>query len=277
MEIIVLFLLTVAISMSVTYLVYSRVKSNGDVFMQTLSGEGKQETVPLPSFFRDYKAYIITLAIALLCLLFKLYPLAVVSVLVTLFIKKYMAIQQMKDIIENFPNAVNIMKRSVRAGLPLQGGIKSAMEYSSSKHIREIFRRVYYMSNTMGRPVDACIVEEAKRLKIPDLMFLGSAIQVHVEAGGNLADTLDILEDRLRRSMMARKKVATLMAEGRFSALVLSVIPLLILVAILRMSPQYLRFFFTPEGRIGIIMVLAFYIFGVFITFRLVGGGKLKS
>ncbi|MFA5353499.1 MAG: type II secretion system F family protein, partial [Thermodesulfovibrionales bacterium] len=276
--IIVLFLLAVTIAMSVTYLVYSRVRSSGDAFMETLSGEATPETVRVvPGFFQEYKAYIITGFIVLVFLVLKLYPLAIASFLLTFFFKKYMEIQVMKDIIENFPNAVNIMKRSIRAGLPLLGAIKSTMEYSSSKHIREIFRRVYYMSHTMGRPVEACIVDEAKRLNIPDLMFLSSAIQVHVEAGGNLADTLDILEDRLRRSMMARKKVSSLMAEGRFSAMVLSVIPLIILVAVLRMSPQYLRFFITPEGRMGIIMVLAFYVFGVFITFRLVGGGNLKS
>jgi len=252
-----------------TYVFYEMFKSKKKDFVKILAPEKKEGEFDISSFLKKYTVYIILALVALIAIVLNLLPFAALVVGVGYAIKKGREGKVRKDIMKNFPNVLRTIRMALKAGLPMSGAVRNVVEYSPSPNIRDIFRKIYHTSTTLGEPIEKVMTEEGKRLRLPDLVFLASVIDAHMEVGGNIVEMLEVMEDGLRGLLLAREKVSSLMAEGKFSAIVLSILPLIVLVAMLKINTDYLSFFISPEGRIALIMALSFYFFGIFLSYKL--------
>src|SRR5262249_37862103 len=99
----------------------------------------------------------------------------------------------------------------------------------------EVVARQIIYGKTPGEAVEAL----AKRMPTQDLRFFSVAIQIHQEAGGNLADILSGLSKIIRSRFQLFRKVKALTAEGRFSAYFLSAFPVVMIVAMNAIQPGY--------------------------------------
>jgi tight adherence protein B len=110
----------------------------------------------------------------------------------------------------------------------------------------------------IGITFEDALAAAGQRIGLTDFRFFTVAITLQRATGGNLATTLDILSDLMRKRRAARLKAKATTGEVRMSAYVLGAIPLLIIGGLFVITPDYLQpLFVDPRGRIIIAVAAA--------------------
>lgn len=138
-----------------------------------------------------------------------------------------------------FPDAVAIMIRSLRAGLPVVAAIGEISRGKPGPVTTGFALVVEDMR--LGQPIDKALWTLARRFGLPDLDFLVVTIALQGETGGNLAETLGKLEDTLGQRRHLALKVRALAAEARASALIIGSLPFVMAIVLGIASPEYLQ------------------------------------
>jgi tight adherence protein B len=107
----------------------------------------------------------------------------------------------------------------------------------------------------IGRTVDDALDSLVERVGSRDLEWAITAIKIQRRIGGNLAEILEGVANTIRERETLRRQVKVLSAEGRISAVVLTVLPIFIAVYLMRINPDYLRVLTTT--RLGILLISA--------------------
>jgi tight adherence protein B len=150
---------------------------------------------------------------------------------------KGQATKRLARFIDQFPDALDLVVRSLRIGHPLATALHTIareMPAPIGAEFEVVARQIVY-GKTPAEAIDAL----AKRMPSPDVRFFSVAVQIHHEAGGNLGDILSGLSKIIRSRFQLFRKVKALTAEGRFSAYFLSGFPAVMIVAMNTMQPGY--------------------------------------
>ncbi len=146
-----------------------------------------------------------------------------------------------------FPDAVDLIVRGLRAGLPVAESIATVAREMGHPIAGE-FARIND-SVRFGRSLEDVLGETARRLDIPEFNFFMISLSIQRETGGNLAETLSNLSDILRRRRQIRLKVRALSSEAKASAYILGSLPFLMFGVIYAANPGYASVLFTdPRG-----------------------------
>jgi len=169
----------------------------------------------------------------------------------------------------NFPDAIELMVRGLRSGLPITEtlGIVSG-EISGPVGIE--FRAV---SDRMkiGRTMDAALQETADRLGTPEFQFFVITLAIQRETGGNLAETLSNLADVLRKRAQMKLKIKAMSSESKASAMIVGALPFIVFTLVTMMNPKYMGHFFTdPRLIVAGIGGLVWMGIGVFIMSKMI-------
>jgi tight adherence protein B len=147
-----------------------------------------------------------------------------------------------------FPEAVALMVRGLRAGLPVTETI-GIIGREIADPVGEEFRRIADQVR-LGSPLDVAMWQTARRLGLPEFNFLVISLSVQRETGGNLAETLENLEHILRRRQQMRLKIKAMASEAVASAAILTALPFVTAVMMYFVSGDYIRLLFSdPMGR----------------------------
>lgn len=148
----------------------------------------------------------------------------------------------------NFPDAIELMVRGLRSGLPITEtlGIVSS-EISGPVGIE--FRAV---SDKMkiGLTMDAALQETADRLGTPEFQFFVITLNIQRETGGNLAETLSNLADVLRKRAQMKLKIRAMSSEAKASAMIVGALPFIVFTLVYMLNPDYMGGFFSDERLI---------------------------
>jgi tight adherence protein B len=145
------------------------------------------------------------------------------------------------------PEAVDLMVRALRSGLPITEAIINAGQEVADP-VGVEFRRVE-SALRLGRELDDVLWDMARRLEVPEFRFFVICLSVQRETGGNLAETLANLGDMLRRRRQMKLKIKALSSEARASATVLGLMPFAVAAMMTITSPEYVDKLFTdPRG-----------------------------
>jgi tight adherence protein B len=167
------------------------------------------------------------------------------------------------------PEALELVSRSLRAGHALSVGLKLVGEEASDP-IGTEFRRVFD-EVSMGVALPQALQNMTDRLNSVDLRFFVTSVLVQRETGGNLAEIIDSLAGLIRMRFELQLRIKALSAEGRFSAVVLFALPLIIAVGLFKMAPDYMMTLFTDPTGQNMVMVGSFLmVTGAFIMKRMV-------
>lgn len=148
-----------------------------------------------------------------------------------------------------FPDAVDLIVRGLRAGLPVAESIATVAR-EMGQPIAGEFSRIND-SVRFGRSLEDVMGETARRLDIPEFNFFMISLSIQRETGGNLAETLSNLSDILRRRRQIRLKVRALSSEAKASAYILGALPFLMFGVVYVANPGYASTLFTdPRGII---------------------------
>jgi tight adherence protein B len=99
----------------------------------------------------------------------------------------------------------------------------------------------------LGQPIEQCLLDAAKRSGVSELKFLVVTLAIQRETGGNLAETLENLDNILRRRRQMRLKVRALSSEARASAMIIGSLPFIMMAVLSVADSGYLSVLFTDH------------------------------
>jgi len=161
-----------------------------------------------------------------------------------------------------FPDAIDLMVRALRSGLPISEAIIGAGEEIADPVGCEL--RLVENGMRLGRDLESLLWDIAKRIDTPEFRFFIIALSVQRETGGNLAETLANLAEALRRRRQMRAKVRAMSSETRATTMILGGLPVVVIGLLMMTSPDYLKpLFHDARGHILCGIALGMLITGV--------------
>lgn len=196
-----------------------------------------------------------------------------VGIMVGLLLPHLIVNRMMKKRIDRFiklfPDAIELMVRGLKSGLPVTETIKNCgTEIDDPVGIE--FRR---MSDNirLGKTLDEALWDASKVLDTPDFKFFVISLAVQKETGGNLAETLGNLADILRRRTQMKLKIKAMSSEGRASAIIVGSLPFVMFLIILSMNYKYASILFTdPRAIVVSIGAMIWMSIGMFIMSKMI-------
>src|SRR5205823_14647163 len=159
------------------------------------------------------------------------------------------------------PDTLTLLASSLRAGFSLMQGLE-AVAQEVVDPMRNELQRVF-TEVRLGRAIEDALSDSALRMESRDLAWTVMAIKIQREVGGNLAVLLDTVADTMVKRERARRELRALTAEGRLSAVVLSILSPLLLLAIWLLQPDYLRpLFHDAVGIFGLVAAVVLSVVG---------------
>jgi tight adherence protein B len=148
---------------------------------------------------------------------------------------------------KGFPEAIDLLARSVRAGYSFSTGLEVVATELSDPVAGE-FRTTFDEQN-FGLPLRDVFLNLSTRVPLIDVRFFATALLIHRETGGNLAEILDNLARVIRERFRIVGEVRTRTAQGRMTAGVLIALPPAMLLVLRVVNPDYVNLLFTdPWG-----------------------------
>lgn len=149
---------------------------------------------------------------------------------------------------EQFPEALDFLARSMRAGHAFTISLRMASEDMPDPLGLE-FRTLFNEQN-LGAPLDTALYNLAERVPLLDVRFFMSAVILQKQTGGNLGEILTRLGQVIRQRFQLKGQVKAASAHGRITALVLTILPAATAVLMLMAAPAYLKSMFDdPDGK----------------------------
>jgi tight adherence protein B len=139
---------------------------------------------------------------------------------------------------EQFPEAIDLLGRAIRAGHPISAGLKMVAEEMADPVSGEF--RTMFEEQRFGIGFPDSLASFADRIPLVDVRIFVTAVLIQREVGGNLTEILDNIASIVRQRFTLARQVKVLTAEGRFSMYVLSALPIAIAGFIMISNPEYL-------------------------------------
>ncbi|MEO1538152.1 MAG: type II secretion system F family protein [Pseudomonadota bacterium] len=145
--------------------------------------------------------------------------------------------QRINELVRQLPDALDMMARGLKVGHPLQTSLSSVANEMPDPIGTEFGIVVDQVA--FGDDLVDAFNEFADRLNQEDVHYLATAIAIQHGTGGDLSRVLTVLSKVIRERLTMRRKVRAVSAEGRLSAAILSVVPVIIFLGLNVMSPSY--------------------------------------
>ncbi|MEW5783786.1 MAG: type II secretion system F family protein [Bacillota bacterium] len=205
---------------------------------------------------------VFSIAVLLLCWLVarSLWPAIVLGVLVfklPVMLVERRRRKRMDNLNRQLPDALGVISNGLRAGFGFQQAL-SVVTQEMEPPISEEFARVI-RKNQLGKPMADVLKELSESTDSDDLDMVITALLIQRQVGGNLAEVLDNVSDTVRERIRIKGEIKTLTAQGRLTALVISLLPPGVMAMIMLINPDYiLTLFKEPLGMllIGVAVVL---------------------
>lgn len=170
---------------------------------------------------------------------------------------------------EQFPEAVELVGRALRAGHSFGSALKMVAEEMDDP-VAEEFGKTF-ADYSYGKTMEHALSSMVKRVGLQDLKFFATAVTLQRETGGNLTEILDNISYIIRERFRLLRQVRALSAEGRLSGTILSITAPALLLILWIISPGYIDLMFThPTGHMMLMAGAVFQVLGIVVIKRLV-------
>ena len=167
--------------------------------------------------------------------------------------------KRMNAFLMEFPNAVDVITRGIKAGLPLNDclGIIAA---EAKEPVKTEFKRVLE-TQQMGIPMTEAILKLYKNVPLTEANFFGIVISIQQSSGGNLSEALSNLSKVLRDRKKMKAKIVAMSSEAKASAMIIGALPVVVTLLIYITTPKYIATLFTHETGHLILLGSAVWMF----------------
>jgi tight adherence protein B len=150
--------------------------------------------------------------------------------------------------LDQFPDALDIIVRAVRSGLPVLEAMTVAAQELPGPVGDEFQRALNEMR--IGVEMEEALQRMAERIRVPDFRFYAVSLALQRRTGGGLANTLTNLSGVIRGRKEVRLKAGALSAETKASVIVLAILPFVVCGGLYLLNPEFMSvLFFDPRGR----------------------------
>jgi tight adherence protein B len=183
----------------------------------------------------------------------------------------YLVNRRCKKFIEEFPNSLEIMVRSIKSGLPLSDAIR-LIATDGQEPVKTEFRRIID-SQGVGMSVPEACTRMIQTVPLQEVNFFSVVITIQSQAGGNLSEALGNLAKVLRERRKMKAKVQALSMEAKASAAIIGALPFIVTTLVYISSPEYITVLFTDTrghiilGVSGIWMSMGVFVMRQMINF----------
>jgi len=153
--------------------------------------------------------------------------------------------RRQKKFTANFADALDIIVRGIKSGLPLNECLK-IIAREGAPPVRQEFEMLVE-GIAVGVDIEEGMRRMLRRMPLPELNFLTTVLVIQSKTGGNLAEALNNLSTVLRARRMMREKVGALSSEAKASAMIIGALPPGVAIMVSIMSPSYMEPLFTTS------------------------------
>jgi tight adherence protein B len=153
--------------------------------------------------------------------------------------------------LDHFPDAVDVIVRGIKAGLPLLDCIKMIVS-EAPEPIKTEFRLILE-TQAIGMPLGEACGKLYERTPLPEANFFGIVVAIQQRSGGNLSEALGNLSKVLRDRKKMKAKIQSMSQEAKASAAIIGALPIAVMTLVYLTSPNYISLLFT--NSVGHIML----------------------
>ena len=176
---------------------------------------------------------------------------------------------RMKKFEEQFPDSLEFVARSMRAGHAFSVSLEM-IHREFSEPLAGEFRRTFDEQN-LGLPLENALQNLAKRVPLLEVHFFVSSVLLQKRTGGNLSELLDKLATLIRERFKLRGRIKAISAHGRITATTLSIIPMGVAFLMFYTNRDYIEFFVKdPTGNQMAGVAIGFQVIGYLIMKKIV-------
>lgn len=179
--------------------------------------------------------------------------LALVIPLAALLVVRTRVERQRRAFADQLPDNLQVVSSAMRSGATFVGALATVVEDAPEPSRRE-FRRVL-ADEQLGVPMADVLKRVADRMKSRDFEHVALVVNLQRETGGNTAEVIDLLTETIRERIELRRIVRTLTAQGRLTRVVVSSLPVVLLVFLSIISPDYVRPLFHEAAGIAMLIL----------------------
>src|SRR6185312_8910900 len=181
------------------------------------------------------------------------------------FLKK----RREKKFLAALPDAVDVIVRGIKAGLPLFESIK-VVAADSPEPLRSEFLAIIE-TQAIGMPLGEACARLYDRMPLPEANFFGIVVSIQQKAGGNLSEALGNLSKVLRDRKKMAEKIQAMSMEAKASAGIIGSLPPIVMLLVYLSTPQYISLLWThPTGQLMLVGCVIWMSIGIFVMKRMI-------
>jgi tight adherence protein B len=188
---------------------------------------------------------------------------------IPLWLLKFLKKRRESKFLNNFPDAVDVIVRGIKAGLPLLDSLK-LIAAESDEPIRSEIRGIIE-TQTVGIPLGEACLRLYERMPVAEANFFGIVVSIQQRAGGNLSETLGNLSRVLRDRKKMKAKIQAMSMEAKASASIIGALPIVVMSLVYFTSPSYIELLWIePLGRVMLSCCGVWMSIGVFVMRKMI-------
>lgn len=181
----------------------------------------------------------------------------------------YLKKRREQKFLEGLPDAVDVIVRGIKAGLPLFDSMK-IVALEAKEPVRSEFAAIIE-TQAIGMPLgDACL-RLYERMPVPEANFFGIVVSIQQKAGGNLSEALGNLSKVLRDRKKMKAKIKAMSMEAKASAAIIGSMPPAVMAIVYVTNPDYISLLWTtPSGRLMLALSACWMTIGVLVMRKMI-------
>jgi tight adherence protein B len=181
------------------------------------------------------------------------------------FLKK----RREKKFLRALPDAVDVIVRGIKAGLPLFESIK-VVAADAPEPLRSEFLAIIE-TQAIGMPLGDACQRLFERMPVPEANFFGIVIAIQQKSGGNLSEALGNLSKVLRDRKKMAEKIQAMSMEAKASAGIIGALPPIVMLLVYLTTPAYISLLWThPTGQLMLVGCAIWMFIGIMVMKKMI-------
>jgi tight adherence protein B len=174
-----------------------------------------------------------------------------------------------KAFLRALPDAVDVIVRGIKAGLPLFESIK-VVAADSPEPLRSEFLAIIE-TQAIGMPLGDACARLFERMPVPEANFFGIVISIQQKSGGNLSEALGNLSKVLRDRKKMAEKIQAMSMEAKASAGIIGSLPPIVMLLVYLSTPDYISLLWThPTGQLMLVGCVTWMSVGIMVMKKMI-------
>ena len=181
----------------------------------------------------------------------------------------YLKKRREANFLKALPDAVDVIVRGIKAGLPLFESIK-VVAADAPEPLRGEFLAIIE-TQAIGMPLGEACARLFERMPLPEANFFGIVIAIQQKSGGNLSEALGNLSKVLRDRKTMAEKIQAMSMEAKASAGIIGSLPPIVMLLVYLSTPGYISILWThPTGQLMLVGCVVWMSIGIFVMKKMI-------